>query len=178
MSTLQTGTNICGKQYSAMETKPHLPGCVSCTVPRVRHCKGPVQPCPVWHRHLLLASATGTEGTTQPLPGKCQSLMGIAGRKYPWTTNLEQIQKINWCGKHGIWWFFDKNDNILHSMAEFGTPDRAAFSIPPFSTGKMARGAPGTPLNVFPSAVKAQTSTLSCLFWTAMGYMGSKGRTR
>lgn len=171
MSTLQTGTNICGKQFRAMETKPHLLGCVPCTVPSVNHAQCDTD-ISSW------ASATGTKGTTQPLPGTCQSLLGIAGIKYPWTTNLEQVQEIYWCGNQGFQWFFDKNDNTVHSMAECGTPGRAAFSIPPFSPGKMARGAPGTLLNVFSSAVKAQTSTLSCLFWTAMGYTEREERTR
>lgn len=67
---------------------------------------------------------------------------------------------------------------ILFVLAEFRTPDRAEFSIPPFRTGKMGRGAPGMPLNIFPSAVKGGTPTLSCPFWTAIGYTGSKGRTR
>lgn len=60
-------------------------------------------------------------------------------------------------------------------MAELRTPGRAAFSIPAFRTGKMGRGAPGILLNVFPSAVKAGSSTLACLLWTAMGYTGAKG---
>lgn len=178
MSALQTGTNICGRQFRAMETKPHLPGYVPCTVPRVRHSKDQHSHAQCGTDIASWASATGKEGTAQPLPSKGQSLLGIAVTKYPWTTALEQGQEINWCGKQGIWWFFDENANTVHGMAEFGAPDRAAFSIPPFSTGKMARGAPGALLNIFPSAVKAQTSTLSCLFWTAMGYTGREGRTR
>lgn len=174
----QSGTNICRKQFRAVETQLHLPGCVPCTVHRARPWKGAVPPCPVWHRHPLLGPCHrhgGHNPTTAGVRASARAYWGTASTKYPWKTNLEKVQQTIWCGKQGFWWFFDKNDNTVHSVAELRTPGRAAFSIPAFRTGKMGRGAPGILLNVFPSAVKAGSSTLACLLWTAMGYTGAKG---
>lgn len=94
MSTPQTGTNLCGKQFRAMETRLHLPGCVPCAVPSVRHCKGAVQPCPVWHRNLL-HQHQGHKPSTAGVQASARACWGTAITKYPWKTNLEQVQQMS-----------------------------------------------------------------------------------
>lgn len=145
-STLQTGTNICGKQFKAMETKPHLPERAAALSPGAgtakdqgspAQCDTDTSPC---HGHR----------------GTAQALLAQAGAPACWallhrTSCTGAGDKGRKCteGAHrdfsGFW-----TKLLIPFPAWQSSGEQSSILHPSFQNRRRARGAAGALLNASP----------------------------